>query len=288
MDKKSSPLLAFLTFMYVVGTALFLAGIAAYFVKLFAVELPRWIEDWLILYPELPKFAIGVGLVMELVGHIGKKILTAKINEAEENTEKAATPAHFHGSMNGEMNVDWSPIVSGGSNFKTSELKKIASHRMEFGPSAGAFMFVGVFFLFMIIFAGVSLGNFDDMGALSIPFLLVPALMFGGVLFLTKKLFQPVVFDKRLGWFWKGDKKLTGTRDIEPLPDSCQLSQIAALQIIEEDCSGDDSHYSSYELNLVLKDGRRLNVIDHGNEDAVRDDAKTIADFLGVKVLTKD
>jgi hypothetical protein len=40
----------------------------------------------------------------------------------------------------------------------------------------------------------------------------------------------------------------------------------------------------SYELNLVLKDGRRINVVDHGGADKIRTDAATLADFLGVPV----
>jgi hypothetical protein len=36
----------------------------------------------------------------------------------------------------------------------------------------------------------------------------------------------------------------------------------------------------SYELNLVLKDGSRLNAIDHGNQQALRADSQTIATFI--------
>jgi len=38
--------------------------------------------------------------------------------------------------------------------------------------------------------------------------------------------------------------------------------------------------FTSYELNLVLKDGSRRNLVDHGNLPALRDDARELAGFL--------
>ena len=60
------------------------------------------------------------------------------------------------------------------------------------------------------------------------------------------------------------------------------LHTISALQIIKERIQTKNSSYKSYELNIVMEDGKRFNVIDHGNYEAVKADAKTIADFLGV------
>jgi hypothetical protein len=44
--------------------------------------------------------------------------------------------------------------------------------------------------------------------------------------------------------------------------------------------TGNKSSYYSYELNLVLDDGRRINVIDHGNLDRLRSDAQPLSRFL--------
>ncbi len=52
-----------------------------------------------------------------------------------------------------------------------------------------------------------------------------------------------------------------------------------ALQLISEYVSGKSSYYS-YELNLVLDDGSRINVVDHGNLAAIREDAGKLALFL--------
>ncbi len=43
-----------------------------------------------------------------------------------------------------------------------------------------------------------------------------------------------------------------------------------------------------YELNLILKDGSRLNVVDHGNRDALQGDARTLAEFLDVDLLSEN
>ncbi|MDP6491172.1 MAG: hypothetical protein QGG69_05335 [Kiritimatiellia bacterium] len=57
------------------------------------------------------------------------------------------------------------------------------------------------------------------------------------------------------------------------MPVTCQL--------LSEYCRSDKSSYYSYELNLVLQDGSRINVVDHGNKTKLREDAATLSEFLG-------
>ena len=47
---------------------------------------------------------------------------------------------------------------------------------------------------------------------------------------------------------------------------------------------GDKSSYYSYELNLVLEDGARLNVVDHGDLKALQADAEILSEYLQVPV----
>ena len=58
----------------------------------------------------------------------------------------------------------------------------------------------------------------------------------------------------------------------------------AALQLLSEHVSGNDSSYYSYELNLVLEDGRRLSVVDHGDCEQLREDAQLLSQLLGKPV----
>ena len=45
-----------------------------------------------------------------------------------------------------------------------------------------------------------------------------------------------------------------------------------------------NSSFTSYEINLILKDWSRINVIDHWNKNAILEDAKILWDFLRVRV----
>jgi hypothetical protein len=87
---------------------------------------------------------------------------------------------------------------------------------------------------------------------------------------------EPIVFDRTRGLFWKGRAA--------PRPDvgGCvHLKSVHALQVISEYHGGKGS-YTSYELNLVLVDGTRVNVVDHGDLARIRKDGASLAEFLGV------
>jgi len=123
--------------------------------------------------------------------------------------------------------------------------------------------------------------------------MLYVGLPFGMVFFLAGYLIQrsflcPRVFDLNCGYYWKGriksnsvGKKLHG--------EECKLKDIHAIQLLQEYCrssnsNGGGSSYFSYELNLVLKTGKRLNVVDHGKRDVIIADAHKLASFLKVPV----
>jgi hypothetical protein len=100
---------------------------------------------------------------------------------------------------------------------------------------------------------------------------------------LLKYISRPRVFDKVSGWYWRGN-------DIQQQPnkprgkDITALHDIHALQIISEYVISGKTSYHSYELNLVLKSGERINVTDHGNLRALELDARALAAFLNVPV----
>ena len=62
------------------------------------------------------------------------------------------------------------------------------------------------------------------------------------------------------------------------------MSRIVAIQIIGEVITSKDGRYKSFELNIVLDDSKRLNVIDHGNIKGVTADAQTLSTFLNVPI----
>ena len=90
----------------------------------------------------------------------------------------------------------------------------------------------------------------------------------------------PRVFDQRHAAFWQGRRLPTPMELIQRNNSSAPLASIHALQLLSEFVSGSKNSYYSYELNLVLNDGRRINVVDHGNLERLRSDANTLSQFL--------
>ena len=95
---------------------------------------------------------------------------------------------------------------------------------------------------------------------------------------------SPLRFDRRSGEFTRGRPFANPIlRALAPYR-SCRLDAIHALQILVKRTSktagGTSGAYLSYELNLVLGNGSRLNVLDHGDDSAIREDAAMLGRFL--------
>lgn len=185
------------------------------------------------------------------------------------------------------MQIDWTPLKRGGTNLRTHQLEKMNADRMEFRVALGAKIFCGSF-----IFIGLAL-------VVAVPFyanskfnpslkyeLLVPVFLglgFAGAgacqLYFLK---VPIVFDKQKGILWKGRNEPDEVFDREEFKFLVEFENVHALQLIFEastDEAGNIQFYS-YELNLVLKDGKRINLVDHGDVKKIREDAKTLSEFL--------
>ena len=187
------------------------------------------------------------------------------------------------------MKTEWIPAKGGGANFKTHNLVQVNRNRIIFRSSIGARIFYGFFLLMGLGFAfGFSYPQFsEDNFSFSFeslfPILLgfLFAIMGGLLLYYGTK---PIVFEKGSGYFWKGRKNPETVYNINARKNCTKLKEIYALQIISELVRGDKSSYYSYELNLVLNDGSRINVIDHGKIEKIREDAEKLSQFLGKPV----
>lgn len=187
------------------------------------------------------------------------------------------------------MQTHWTPLKSGGSNFKTHKLVLVNNDRIEFKSSMGAKLFYGIFIIVgfgaMIAFSypKIESGDFGLNMESMMPLLIGLAFsIIGGVLMYFGT--TPIVFDKRNKSFWKGRKSPNRVYDKKELKVFTKLENIHAIQLISEYISGNKSSYYSYELNLVLKDAGRINVIDHGSEGAIRNNAQILSRFLDVPV----
>ncbi|MEM8887127.1 MAG: hypothetical protein AAGD28_04000 [Bacteroidota bacterium] len=184
--------------------------------------------------------------------------------------------------------TEWGPLKGGGSNFKTHILKDEGPMKMAFRATTGMILFSAVFFC---VGAGLLIGFGGYKFYTQAPFewmdlfLGLFGLVFASVgAFLYFSSTQPIIFDKGHGYFYKGRKNTDRNSDKPKVKHLEKLENIHALQLIEEYNSSSDSSYYSYEINLILKDAKRINVIDHGNLFQVREDANTLAAFLKVPV----
>ena len=163
-------------------------------------------------------------------------------------------PASFGDPL--AQRIEWGPLKQGGSNFRTHQLEETSPGRLEVKRSLGYTAFgVG----FIAVGLPVAIGLFPLGLLFGVPFVGV------GV---------AVLWPRTKGFYGDAQQCRLGDRTIA-------FAEVHAVQVLEELVSGGDSaDYSSYELNLVLRDGERVNVADHGDYNRVRNDAGTIATMM--------
>ncbi len=63
------------------------------------------------------------------------------------------------------------------------------------------------------------------------------------------------------------------------------LTEIYALQLIGGRVSGSDGGaYNNYQINLINKDSKRLNIVYYSNKEKAKRDAIILKDFLDTKL----
>jgi len=183
------------------------------------------------------------------------------------------------------LQTEWTPAKRGGASFRTHKLTAVGPNRIEFRATIGALLFYLLFLLLgMGVFVGISVSWFSGAAVSFDLGLLVPLLISLIFIVLGAYLFYagtaPIVFEKARGVFWKGRKGPDDAIDSRDSGNFVRLDTVHAVQLIAEYISGKNSYYS-YELNLVMADGKRITVVDHGNLDRIREDAQKLAMFLG-------
>ena len=188
----------------------------------------------------------------------------------------------------------WAPLQPKESaNHRTRFSNRQSEHRLTFDPTRSSKIVVLCIFVCSAIclvlgtvltYLWLSGANIDTRLKFVGPFLLSGGVPFGVLGFILKShLLQLIVFDRQVGGYWRGSTTPTDEHVVA-------LTDIHALQIIEKwvKPTGPDSHmgptpgYSSFELNLVTTDGQRHNVVDHGDLEALREDAESLSDFLQI------
>ncbi len=198
-----------------------------------------------------------------------KKGIHQEVIEAKENRETSDRIID---------NVDTFPLKPGGANFKTNRLSISDKTRAIYKPTIWAVLFCIIF-----IAVGIGVPIFTLLNKDNAPFVWIT--LIAGPIFLAVGCYilvvitKPRVFDKKRGYYYRSFKN-----DINNITNKTKLDKIVALQIIGEVISDDDGSYNSFELNLVLKNSERINVVDHGNLRAIIKDAQYLSDFLNVPI----
>lgn len=178
------------------------------------------------------------------------------------------------------------PLKRSGSNFKTNVLIEASNSKLVYKPSIGmaifAFLFlaVGLTIIFFSLFP-----VFESTANSKVPnwVLALFGLIFasaGGAMFYFS--YMPRVFDKKLGLYYKSYKPELHRSNKDISKKQLSLKSIVAIQIIGEHVKGDKKTYKSFELNLVLSDASRKNVVDHGNLNSILNDAEMLSEFLNI------
>lgn len=208
------------------------------------------------------------------IGCFMTDIQEIKLNEVKVEVKLADTDDPI------ASKVKWEPAKSGGSNFKSQAIKEednciVVSRSMGGKLFALCFAIPGAIALCSVPYNLIR-GEY---------FLSVFMLLWGGIFaavgFFMLFGIKPFTFDFTRGVYYRGKKMpFEASGDVE---QHGYLSDIHAIQILSERIRSQDSgSYTSYELNLVMKDAQRVNVMDHGAD--VDEVAKKIASQLGIPI----
>lgn len=180
-------------------------------------------------------------------------------------------------------------MAGGGINFRTHRLVKVSDLKMEFRPSLIAKLVCGGFAALGLFLPIYHHAVEDIVTSKSGPIAeSLIAIGIGGVLiWIGLKIWRMVAgsrtFDKGTGRFINNGKEY----------HVASLDEVVAVQLIRERLKDSDddvgssyqkTSFTSYEINLVLQNGKRVPVIDHSARNKIREDAETLSEFLGVPV----
>lgn len=215
-------------------------------------------------------------------------------------TELSTTEAQFQQNIADKFDdgfasrVGWSPCVNGGNNYTTSNLSQLNSRLLVYKPSISTL-------LILIFLAFGSL--FSLIGAFSVTKIFWIGLILSSVfllllLYYFSKLGKKIYFDKMRKLIYKSSKPKALNRQ-KTITNYIKFDEVHAIQLLCETVQKRKSHshnhgisvsvmlnpyFDSYELNLVLKNSHRINIVDHKNESLIYADAETLAKLLNVKI----
>ena len=178
--------------------------------------------------------------------------------------------------------VSWKPLKKGGANFKTHHLVETSPGRLEYKATTFYKIMPYIFIVIGLIAGGALFSSSSYIFGLAFGLIFM-----GAGSFIARQAHKPIVFDKGEGSFWKGKLSPRDVLNMSEIKTYANLDDIEALQVIDEVVRSDKSTYHSYEINLVLKTGERVNVVDYGNKKAINEDLQVLRNYLNVSIWRK-
>jgi len=179
--------------------------------------------------------------------------------------------------------IDWNPVTRNkGANFASHQLKKFSPDMMKFVPTWTTYILSSTLIVFG--FGAMMIMYYTAKWILP-PWLIALATVLVGC-FAFYRMTIPIVFDKTKGIFLKGRRQPAELNNLVHRKKSAKLDDVRALQILARQVMDYDSEtrmnrsYMTYELNLVLEDTNRVNVVTIGNITKLREDAELLSAFL--------
>lgn len=174
------------------------------------------------------------------------------------------------------------PIQTGGTSF-ASHRRLVSANRFQWRPTLlvwalGALFVVPALLVLLILLAAGEV-RISNPASWILP--LIALLFIGLGVQVVRRHKVPIIFDRSLGWFWRGRPKAESSADLAMLKEAVRLTDIRALQLIgSRKMHGPHASWSTWELNLILDNGQRLPVLCHGNLKTLRSDATALSEWL--------
>lgn len=185
--------------------------------------------------------------------------------------------------------IDWTFIGNVGASFKSHKASQKSSHIVTIQPTLELFLFLS----FGIVISG-GLGIYlyidsNDINANGRWGLLEKTMVtFTLVSLFLGSLYSLIYELRRIKYFNKKINSYTVLKKNE-----CQLTDIKAIQLLytrsltrgtSKDSRSNEYAYD-YQINLILNDNSRINVVSHGSLKGTKRDSKLLETFLNVPIL---
>jgi hypothetical protein len=184
--------------------------------------------------------------------------------------------------------TNWFRMVQTSYKFQNKEIIN-NNDAMETEHTMGAFLFLALIFFassyFFYTVSDVIFNYKDPMDLLLLLSIVVPIIVIADTFyFVSGKL----TINKKSDTYYHGRKMNYKEQDSMAYHEyEGKVSDIHALQILRKKCHMNGKGYTAYELNFVLKNSKRVSVLNHNKLHKIKDNAKALSQYLNVPIWSE-